>query len=896
AHLDELEGMADEALLALRRHLVERLRARVDARKASRGVWSFDDLLVRLRRALGGAGGAGLRAALRGRFRAVLIDEFQDTDEVQWDIFHDVFPSEDGWLCLIGDPKQAIYRFRGADLGTYLRARDAAKRSATLPENWRSDPRAVRAVNAVFTRAAEAPSPFLDERVEFRPVSARKDDRIRCAGEPGPGLRVLVRRAADDGPEAKGEFEADLPARVATEVVRMLHDGAITIVPEPGPGETRPPAPEPLLPKHVAILTRTNRQARDVQAELRARKVPSILHGDASVFSTPEATDLLRILEATLDPSREAIVKAALATDLLGRDAAALDGLAVDGNDEWVGILDGLRELRRRWEERGLVAMLHQLFQSHGVVARMLAVVGGERRMTNVVHLVELLHRAAREERLGPAALVRWLGRQIRREEEGGYTDREAAQIRLESDADAVQIATVHRSKGLEYPVVFVPWLWSSVRKPTEWFLEVEDPDRGRRCIDLRGRDHPAVKEAALRATREEDIRLAYVALTRARHLTVVHHGLVNELELSPLGHLLHGEGKVDAVTFRDDLASLAARSDGSIEIVDESPPSPASWTRPDRSAPELAAATLGRRLDRAFRTSSFSALVSGSAGAPGSPEETGAERDDPALEPARDRGAGAVVPLREFVRGTRAGRFLHRVLELADFRVDARDALRDVVDKVRRAYAVPAVHTSESIADALGLALDAPLDGATRLADVPPERRWNELPFLFPVAPGGAPVRPADLAAVVRREGPPAVPIEVADRIEALDFRPLRGFLRGYIDLVFADAPGPDGRFWVVDFKSNDLGPRYGDYEPDALRRAMREHDYDLQALLYLVAVHRFLRVRLAEYDPARHLGGARYLFLRGMAPDHAGRGVVEIPATTSLVEGLDAVRSEER
>ena len=889
--IEQLAEIAPALEVGFRQGLVRDLRAEIDARLRARGAWSFDDLLQALRRSLDGEGGDALVARLRSRYRAVLIDEFQDTDAVQWEIFSRAFAREDGWLCLIGDPKQAIYGFRGGDIYTYLAAGEAASDQATLSRNWRSDARLVRAVNTVFN---VRDAPFLDPRVRFDAVDARHEERMTIAGEPGPAFRIVFRGAPEGTAKAPapGAFTEELPELVATEIVTMLTDERVKI------------EGEELAPRHLCVLTRNNKQAREVQSALAKRRVPSILHGDASVFSTPEAVQLRRVLEAVLEPARETTVKGALATDLLGLDAAEIDSLGEEGEGEkrWIRLLDDLRQLRIRWDEVGFVPMVHRLFASRRVSERALGQLGGERRQTNLVHLVEVLHRASREERLGPAALVRWLRRQIEREREGKYTDREAAQIRLESDADAVQIATIHRAKGLEYPVVFCPWLWSPPSRRSQWYVEIHDPsENDRHVLDVLAEGK--AKQRKETENREEELRLAYVALTRAKHLCVVHHAWVKDVEKSPLGHLLHEHMAVDEAVMRADLEELEVAGEGTIQVADRGESSERRLPRADATTPTPAARRLERPLDLLFRTSSFTALVRDRKLTAGSPTERGAERDDPAADAPAIAGAGAKIVLEDFVRGARAGTFLHRVLELADFRPEARAALVSEVERQRRFSSIPESMPSEAIADGLARALDAPIEAAgVRLADVAPTSRFNELPFLFPVRHGegkGSKLTARALAEAVRAHGGSAFSEDVADRIGALGFTPLRGFMRGFVDLVFAVGRGADRRFFVVDFKSNYLGARYDDYGPGALRDAMREHDYDLQALLYTVAVHRFLGARVPGYDPVRHFGGVLYLFLRGMSADHPGRGVVSLQPPPALIDALDrtlATAGEER
>ncbi len=887
----------EDWLIGEKQDLIETVRRELPRRKLAAGVQSFDDLLYGLRDAVLGKSGALLLKQIREQYPAALIDEFQDTDPVQYEVFRQIYAGAGSTLFLIGDPKQAIYAFRGADIFAYLgAAADAGDGAWTLGTNYRSDPGLVAAQNCLWSRVAQ---PFALERIDYAEVDARPGakDRLVVDGRSAtPFEIVFIPRAGRTGKKGrvipKRWLDPRLPRMVADDVARLLARAASIEGRAVSPGD-------------VAILTRTNRQALAVQEELRALGVPSVLHGDASVFDSGEAVELARVLAAIAEPGSTMALQSALATGLLGVGAEELHALRDDEKamEAWIASLTGWREL---WERRGFVQAFRRLSRDQAVATRVLGLVDGERRLTNVFHLVELLHQAAVTRHLGIPGLIAWFD-EMRHDEKvrQGVMAAESAQIRLESDAEAVQLATMHKSKGLEYPIVYCPWLHESsrLRKNDKRVVRYHDPADGDRMrLHLRP-DDAAIAHAETEA-HAEAMRLAYVALTRARHRVVVFWGAVNGHENSPLGALLHeGEGGESAgsrlklgddAMMRRDLTRLADASGGTIawRELDETPAP--EFTRRAAPALELAAREFRRApLDRRWRSSSFSALHAAEEAPAVAPILQGIDRDalgDGAPPRVADDRDGEPVVLAGFPRGARPGDLLHRILEHADFAADD-VALARVVDAELGRSPFDADKWRTVVARGLSQVLDTPLAAdvpGLRLRGVPRSRRVAEMEFVFPVAHAGGALDPRRLAAVFERHARPPLPATYAARVAALGFQPLAGFLRGFIDLVFEH----DGRFWVVDYKSNFLGERAGSYRPGQLAPPMLEHDYYLQYHLYTVALHRYLAARLPGYDYDKHVGGVLYLFLRGMAPSNeAGSGVFRDRPSRELVAALSAV-----
>ena len=834
-----------------------------------------------------------------------------------------------GVFIVVGDPKQSIYRFRGADVFAYLAVRRTARERLHLGRNWRSIPALVESVNAVFDGAA----PFVTGEIEYRPVTAARDGgdpRSTAFGDHGKPfqLRLLPRRD-DDRLLAKGDVIPTVAGAAADEVARLLDLGAR--------GEAAIEG-EPLTGADIAVLVRTKEQGRLVAGALHERGVPSIQIDDGSVFDTREAEQIERLLWAIAAPGRETMVRGALAGDVFGLDARALLALG-DEEDAWSGWAARLADWRAHWESKGIGSVLLRLLEAQGGAANLLRRPDGARRLTNFRHLAELAQRAETRERLAPAELVAWLNR--RRAEPGGRDD--ATELRLESDEQLVKVLTVHGAKGLEFPVVFCPFAWDarSPRRrpgaadaayhlgPAEGFREVLDLDP-----DERARSIEWVEEFS------ESVRLLYVALTRAKFRCVVTWGQVRGAEHSPLAWLLHrravgaagarprgapadgaGTDDPDAATgalanVADRLAGLSAREwldevhalvrrlpDAVAATVLDPQPRPARVLAPgDGARPALAARELDRPLRRVRTPTSFSALSAELHPAAGDAVRPPDDRDpadldrpdhdqreeppDPAVD---DTGVARGRGVRErsaftFPRGPVAGSCLHRIFERVDRRSElepgnvaleeiGRDALEEfgiggdwgpvacgIVERTR--------------------AVDLLAPHGFRLGDSSP--RLVELEFHFPVEG----LDRDRLCAVLAEHGYPAPFARIGTDGSGEPPAPIHGFLRGFIDLVVEHA----GRWYVVDYKSNWLGPEPGDYGPQALAEAMRAGGYTLQSLIYLVALHRHLAVRLADYDCERHIGGAFYLFLRGIDPA-AGtrRGVYFDRPSTACLRALD-------
>ncbi|NNH69449.1 UvrD-helicase domain-containing protein [Nocardia uniformis] len=886
----------DEDPAAERVAFANAVREEVARRKQLSGVRDFDDLLVLLHRVLADSEhGEQACRRIRDRFRVALVDEFQDTDPLQWDILRRAFHGH-ATLVLVGDPKQAIYAFRGAEVLSYLTAVEVADSRKELTVNWRSDAGLLRALAHVQSGAALGHTEIAVNPVEptrpwtrlTGPAEVIAPVRLRCLPRTGAGP------LNKSGFPAVGKQRERVATDVAADIVRLL-ESKTTITTAQGE--------RALDAGDIAVLVRTHTQLNLVRAALEKAGVPSVLTGGASVFGTEAALDWLWVLRALEQPHRGDRVRLAAGTALFGISAAEIDS----GGADLVGQLGAqLRDGARLFTRAGFAAVFEKLSAEKGLAPRLLALDGGERRLTDLRHIAQLLDEASLRESLGLTALTRWLGDRIRDPASGAVAGRSR---RLDRDARSVQIATVHASKGLEFPVVYLPFAWDSMMLPKNAALLFHDL-RDRRVLDVGGPDAPGHAARKLRADAEaagEELRLLYVALTRAGAQVVAWWAPAYNTATGPLHRMLFGREPggsevADKVGVPADRIALqritdwaATANDGVIAVETADRVHAAKLRGAGGTDPvgALAAARFDRVLDHDWRRTSYSALTAGAHDHAPVVEPDGRgvadEPETPTVLVEDEAALADAAPslMNTLPYGAEFGTLVHEVLEYVD--TDAPDLAAEIRDRCAHAVAEQMFDADpEVLAGSLLAVMHTPI-GFGCLADISTRDRLSELDFELPLTGGDTPaferVTVPHIAALLRRHLLPGDPLfAYADQVADLDPTPLRGYLTGSIDAVLR-IPGP--RFVIVDYKTNRLGT--GDltvahYTHERMAAEMMRSHYPLQAILYAVALHRYLRWRMPDYDPTRHLGGVRYLFVRGMigpdTPDGAGVFDWEPPA----------------
>ena len=872
----QLAALPDPTEAALH-HAAAWVRNRFIDEKLKRAEIGFDDMLTRLDAALQGKDGEQLAKVIRTQFPVAMIDEFQDTDPLQYRIFDRIYgveaDSHNCGLFLIGDPKQAIYSFRGADIHAYLRARRAtAGRHYSLETNFRSSADMVAAVNHVFGQAearGDKGAFRFGGELPFAEVAAKgRDEAWTINNKPQTALTVWHLQTEKEKNPSKGTYVDAMAKCAAEEIARLLNlgqqnragfkkkDGTLTA----------------LRPNDIAILVRDWNEAKAIREQLSRRGVQSVYLSDKdSVFHSREARDLRLWLAAAAAPENDRALRAALASSTLNLDLAELETLNQDER-QWEARVLQFRDYQQCWQKQGVLPMLRRLLHAFKLPARL-----DERALTNLLHLSELLQQAA-SKLDGEEALIRHFDEHL-----CGKQTSEEQILRLESDAALVRVVTIHSSKGLEYPLVLLPFICTFRPVEGDKPFVVHDNDQRRTVFH-------ADTETLQRANSErigEELRLLYVALTRARHACWLGVTDLNykkyTLEDSAPGYLLD----IPKTTLTEAMNKLKDAPGIQVREVPESSDEMQHYQPADTASTALVWRAPRRRVaSENWWIASYSALCKREEEA--TPQRH-ARHDDAAPEsramqnasdddshPAPDPSSSQSPAMHRFPRGASPGTFLHGLLEMAAEEGFATLAARPELlrDQIARRCKRRGLEAwIDDLSDWLLTLLQQPLalddEHAIRLTDL--NCYQSEMEFWF--ATHHAEARTLD--EWVQRYECPGQPRPARGEGDILN-----GMFKGFIDLTFEY----NGRYYVADYKSNWLGADDTAYTPDALREAMLEHRYDLQYTLYLLALHRQLKFRLPDYDYDRHMGGALYLFLRAPA-----RGIYRARPLRALIESLD-------
>lgn len=870
-------------------HALPWITGRIDDIRQRQARPGFDDILRQLDTSLHGPYGTLLAEAIAGQYPVALVDEFQDTDPLQWRIFQRIYGERhESGLLLIGDPKQAIYGFRGADIHTYLAARrEALAPTWTLSTNFRSTPELVDAVNGLFQHADKWPLGAFafgkgTNALPFHAVHAVDGGaNLLYDGQPMTALQLEV--LPSEKPMASGLYLETAAAHAAARIVDLL-DAAQTG--RCGFADTQGELTE-LRPRDIAVLVRTGHEAQCIRAALRQRGIASTYFSERdSVYAAEEALDVLQWLQACAMPASDRAMRAALATTAMDRSLAELDRLNRDeAYWEWCG--EQFRALQAVWQRHGVLAMLHNLLHVFDLPARLLAKSDGDRALTNLQHLAELLQHAAAHLD-GEHALIRFLAMQITRAADRDTENSEEHIVRLESEADLVKVVTIHKSKGLQYPMVMLPFV-CRVQEPPKGSMQTWHDDQGQVWLDLQ--PDAEAQDRAERERLQEDLRLLYVALTRAEYACWLGVACVIDgrnraplLHRSALGHVLSGG---EPITY-DNLSSRLTA------LQDESPHIQVHFAEAVASTRML---QTQRRTDTSRRAlvytlppptpwwiASYSALTH-DAGETVRQMVPDTAAQDVLAETSRETvewtAAEENFGMHAFPRGSEPGTFLHDLLEWVAENGFTQTLAHPVALEQhiarrcqRRNWQAWILPLSQWLPSLLRTPLALPDGDALVLADLHEHGRYQaELEFWFEAHH----VEAAELDRLVSRHTLDGLPRPALSPLH------VNGMLKGFIDLIVEH----HGRYYVIDYKSNWLGSDASAYTPSAMREATLQSRYDLQYAIYTLALHRQLRARLPSYDYSRHIGGVLYLYLRGI--DQAGHGVHSERLPLALIDAMD-------
>ncbi|MGB5157784.1 exodeoxyribonuclease V subunit beta [Desulfobacterium sp. N47] len=887
----EVKAQFDRYIIYLKKTFINYADDKLVKRKQSKNIQYYDDLLTKVKDALLSPDGNDLAVLIRLKYKAALIDEFQDTDPVQYEIFSGLFDSKDSVLFIIGDPKQAIYSFRGADIFSYIKAAKSVDNKNTLIENWRSSPGLIDAVNAIFSGIKY---PFVFEEISFiNGVSGHKENygrenetSLSCAP------LTLWHLFSDDfiiknKPVTKNNAQKIICESVASEILRLLTS-------------SKNDAGKSIKQSDIAILVRTNTQARMVKKSLSKRRIHSVIYSIDNVFSSDEATELGRVLAAASDPSNERKIKAAIVTDIFGVSGEEIDSFKNNPllPEKWQSLFI---ECHRLWNKYGFIEMFGYFMKKERVKERLALFHDGERRITNLLHLCEILHKVSIEKTPGINGLIRWFAEQrdvLRQNEEEHL-------LRLETDNDAVKIVTIHKSKGLEFRVVFCPFNWhgSEIRDEEVLF---HDQSGGRNLIlDLEKNE--SSRSIAGKELLSENLRLLYVALTRAKEKCYLVWGRINTAETSPMAYLLHyarnneydGDKDIinavkdyfksqDTDVLLNDLDKLEKRAGGTIDICVIPPPGTGIYYPLQKSTEQCFARNFTGKIDDTFRISSYSSLVASSFAGHDSKDVDAGLRSY-LTDFSQEQSISEQTGIFSFPKGARSGTFFHDLFEHMSFLDSDSETRQKLVDDKLTEYGFGA-KWKDSVCSMINKVLEAGLNAYTgsaseemtiKLSEVSMKQRVNEMEFYFPLKM----ITPQTIKKIFYDYGNIKINNDYPAWIENLSFSPSQGFMKGYIDMVFY----AKNKVFFVDWKSNHLGNNYENYEKTSLIEEMDKESYILQYHLYLLALHQYMRLKYTDYNYNNSFGGVFYIFIRGVDDLSApGSGIYYDMPDISLIDAL--------
>ncbi len=891
----KIVSIIPDVIIWLKHSFTGYLKQEMDLRKKQANIHTFDDLISTVYRGLNNKGlGPRLKALVREKYRVALVDEFQDTDSIQYEIFDTIFSGHDG-LFMIGDPKQSIYSFRGADLFTYFKAARSVpkEKGFTLDTNWRSENGLIDAVNALFS---DTENPFVlgDEIRYLKSLVSEhsKGNTSKLEIKDDNRHHLVFWHLENENPGKTGQpLNKDDAARQSIEetvkeiswILDQANKGRATI------------GGERIKPSDMAILVLRNKDAQDLKHRLTQLNIPAVMTKSGNVFHTHEAHEIRKIMNAVAAPLQSTRLNSALASEIIGLEGNDIlklleDDTQRDNYEEHISRFSNYREI---WSGKGFMSMFRRLMAEYGVRNKLLKLPGGERKLTNVLHLAELIHTKEMKDKPGINTLLSWLDQQRQSEEQ-----QEEHELRLERDDEAVQISTVFKSKGLQYPIVFCPFMWQRSAITSNDAISYHQDDE--LILDLGSDDRLFIgREKAQQELLADLMRLLYVALTRAQNRCYVACGRIGKSSVSGLDYMFSGGvskdqllinelmtriSKLDGNQYLDMVRqclegkpiSLQCSGENTVQAVPYHP-------QISRESEELQCRDYPpkNQWTREWGIASYSRITAG--GLPFHQEEL--LLTDEGVDPVMGVLDSDEDTFFGFPGGRVAGTCIHSVFERIDFKGLTTESLKDPIEQSLIKFGLADSEAEDNLASTNALrmekmirrVLSAPLiagNDTLFLNEIDPQNKLVELEFHFAMSR----LTPKSLQAFASASK------ALQDRLKRLNFMPVYGYMHGFIDLIFKAGE----KFYIVDWKSNNLGSTYADYQADKLAQTMTDHLYDLQYYIYTVALNQYLEKRLPGYSYKKHFGGVFYLFVRGMHPELPGNGVFYDLPSEQLISSL--------
>ncbi len=865
---EEVDAVSNGFISQIKIDLLEYLREESPKEKQRLGLLSFDDLLLKLQQSIKAR--PELASDLSQKYPAALIDEFQDTDPIQYDIFSSIYNGNNNSVVfLVGDPKQAIYSFRGGDIDTYLFAKSNTSGSNhhTLNKNWRSHPDLIDAFNHLYENRD---NPFRDEGIKYVEVEAGNlvNEELLTPDTRSP-LRFWKVAQSDEFKGVKQVRKAIAKA-VAGDIAELLNaanQGTAKI------------GDEAIQGGDIAILIRSHSQGDLIKSALNDKGIASVQSSKNSIFETHEANELIVLLTAIVEPQREDNVRRALVTELIGKHAEDLLAFESDSN-AWETQLLNMQRWHYQWKEQGFLPMMRALMRSENLHQHLISFTDGERRITNILHLSELVHQQSRKQSLSMEEVLRWLRQ---KQQNSSQTE---AELRLESDEKLVKIVTIHKSKGLEYPIVYCPFVGITGKEFSDKIFSFHHDKKS--YLEIGSPDADEHKELKIAEERAEDARLLYVGLTRAKYqctVVCVPEAISGTRDRTALGWLLTDGLSIQAGTskaakedkaqyyasYNDRIKSLSAKK--GISLLDLPTFNESLHYQPAQIEQQLIARSFQANLKSQAQVTSFSKLSAGS------------HNEEPDYDAASNLDKHLpVITENEFPRGATAGSCLHEIYENLDFTLNL-DEQSELITTTLNKFGYDQNH-QQSATTLIENSLNAELFEGFSLNQLTKDKRLDEMEFYLPLKQ----LQIENLRQILFKHLPKDWQV-VRDAVSTLNFDQVQGYLKGFIDLIFEY----DGKYFVVDYKSNTLT----DYHADSLLPVMADSHYYLQYLLYSIALHRYLQKRIEGYSWQTHIGGVYYLFIRGMGEDavqssNKGGGAFYNKPEYELIAALDGLFEE--
>lgn len=841
--------------IGLMKQAVEYVDHSLQQSKSRSGTFSFDDLIHRVSTVINPQNKL-LINKINAQFPIAMVDEFQDTDSQQYHIFKTLYHNREGLgLIMIGDPKQAIYSFRGADVFTYQRARSSTEQQYTLETNYRSSAVYIQMINRLFNYQ---PNAFIFQQlIDFYPSKASAENSMQLS-EDGKTVAPLVcwMHPWQDTPLGKSQAELYFANRCAEEIEELICNRNLEL------------DNKQVEARDLAILVRTGRQAGLMKNALAKRGIAAAMIQRDSVFASEQAIDISQLLAALINPGDNRLVFGVLSTALFGWNSQQIYELQ-ENNDKLVTLLEQMQAYREHWQQQGILSMFFQLIDEQQTLQQNIHLPDGERCLTNWIHVVELLQQQSNQH-ASDSQLLRWLNTQI--ENSSNMMETEEHQLRLESDSELVRIVTVHKSKGLQYPVVFLPFIWHMRNAYTPGTYSIHDEQGYKQFLIEDDSQIQRWQQENL----AEDIRLLYVAMTRARYRCYLAWGNIKDANRSAMAHLLYQDDiQINTETdFCQPFEEIAAQNPLLLEvrkgknIAGISPRAKKAFIPEKTGSIKTSVQPFTRFLQQQWSISSYSQIASSST------HQESIHRPD--YDATINTNLDTENHIEEtslnrftFTKGARAGNLLHNLLEEQSFDkpIDTLLITQKIQEYGFETKWIPVLQ------DWLSDVLSASLENFS-LNEINDRQKICEMEFYMRCNKLNA----QQLNRLLH-EYNYLLPQQV------INFATLNGFLKGFIDLVFEH----QGRFYVADYKSNFLGQSFEDYDEESCRNSMFEHYYTLQFLIYTLALHRYLKQRVTDYDYQKHCGGVYYLFLRGMSENNPGTGIYHDKPAVALINEMD-------